>query len=36
MKRLITFLTLATLLVAVQADAQVPRTVLAEMASATW
>ena len=36
MKRLITLLALLSLTLAFQAQAQVPRTVLVEMGSATW
>ena len=36
MKRLITLVALTALLISVQATAQVPRTVLVEMGSATW
>jgi hypothetical protein len=36
MKRLITLLALAMMLVSLQATAQVPRTALAELGTATW
>ncbi len=36
MKRLITLMALASLLVSLQATAQVPRTALVELGSATW
>ena len=36
MKRLITLLAMIVLMLAVQATAQVPRTPLVEMGSATW
>ena len=36
MKRLFTLLALTALLVSVQATAQVPRTSIVEMGSATW
>ncbi len=36
MKRLFTILALATLLLSIQATAQVPRTALVELHSATW
>ena len=36
MKRLITLLAMATLLISITATAQVPRTPLVEMGSATW
>lgn len=36
MKRLITLLALAIMLVSLQATAQVPRTSIAELGSATW
>ena len=36
MKRLLTLLALATMLLSIQATAQVPRTALVELGSATW
>jgi hypothetical protein len=36
MKRLLLLLPLVAMLIPIQAEAQVPRTVLAEMCSATW
>jgi len=36
MKRLFTFVAMATLLVSLHATAQVPRTSLVELGSATW
>ncbi len=36
MKRLLMLLALATLLLSVQATAQVPRTAIVELGSATW